>query len=38
MVLTRKKEEMFKEKMDALKKQANIVESPAIQASIEKDI
>jgi peptidyl-prolyl cis-trans isomerase D len=38
MVLTRKKEEMFKEKMDALKAQANIVVSPTIQASIEKDI
>lgn len=38
MVLTRKKEELFNEKMDALKKQANIVVSPAIQASIKKDI
>ncbi|MDY0270091.1 SurA N-terminal domain-containing protein [Trichloromonas sp.] len=37
-VLTRKKDERFKEKMDALKTQANIVVSPAIQASIEKDI
>ena len=38
MVLTRKKEELFKEKMDALKAAANIVVSPAIQSSIEKDI
>jgi peptidyl-prolyl cis-trans isomerase D len=36
-ILTRKKDQIFKEKMEELKKQANIVVSPAIQASIEKD-
>jgi len=36
-VITRKKDQIYQEKMDALRAQAAIVVSPTIQASIEKE-